>query len=111
MPKLHFITSDKEFEVPDHSSVLRMSLRYDGDLPNRCGGGTCGTCVCKIERGLENVDQVKPAEKKKLGEELLEQGYRLGCQTFINGDVSLSWDPKITKMVQKRKIVKMIATK
>ncbi|RBW70983.1 2Fe-2S iron-sulfur cluster-binding protein [Bacillus taeanensis] len=109
MPKLNFLTSGKVFEVPENSSILRMSLRYDGDLPNRCGGGTCGSCVCKIEEGQEHTDKVKPQEQRKLGDEWLDKGYRLGCQTFINGDVTLSWDEEVTKQVKKRKLTKITA--
>ena len=44
----HVPNSQKIHEVPEDSSILRMSLRYDGELPNRCGGGTCGNCVFKL---------------------------------------------------------------
>ncbi len=104
MPKIHFINSNKELNVPNNSNILRMSLRYDGGLPNRCGGGICGTCVCKVEEGVEFLDKVKVQERRKLGEEWLEKGYRLGCQTFVtNGDVSISWDEEVTELVKKRK--------
>jgi ferredoxin len=104
MPKITYITSGKEFEVPETSNILRMSLRYDGDLPNLCGGGICGSCVCKIEEGAEFLDKVKNQEYRKLGEEWLNKGYRLGCQTFVEGgDVKVSWDPEVTKEVRKRK--------
>ena len=104
MAKINFLTSGKVFEVPDNSNILRMSLRYDGDLPNRCGGGICGTCVCKIEDGENLVDKVKIQEKRKLGQEWLEKGYRLGCQTFVTeGEVTVSWDKEITSQVKKRK--------
>ena len=88
MPTIRFINSNKQLEVPEDSNILRMSLRYDGDLPNRCGGGICGTCVFKAEEGVEFLDNVKIQERRKLGEEWLEKGYRLGCQTFVtNGDI------------------------
>jgi ferredoxin len=104
MPNIHFMTSNKNIEVPENSSVLRMSLRYDGELPNRCGGGICGSCVCKIEEGAKYLDHVKPQERRKLGEELLEKGYRLGCQTFVtNGDIAISWEEEIRQQVVKRK--------
>ncbi|SFE87712.1 2Fe-2S iron-sulfur cluster-binding protein [Alteribacillus iranensis] len=104
MPTIHFLTSEKSMEVPEEANILRMSLRYDGELPNRCGGGICGTCVCKIEQGAENLDKVKVQEKRKLGEEWLEKGYRLGCQTFVKeGDVEISWDEEVTKQVKRRK--------
>ncbi|WP_240374238.1 2Fe-2S iron-sulfur cluster-binding protein [Bacillus piscicola] len=104
MPSIHFINTDKTVEVPEESNILRMSLRHEGGLPNRCGGGICGTCVCKPESGVENLDKVKVQEKRKLGEEWLEKGYRLGCQTFVNeGDVAISWDDEVTKQVKRRK--------
>ncbi|WLR52897.1 2Fe-2S iron-sulfur cluster-binding protein [Bacillus tianshenii] len=104
MAKVYYKTSGKEMEVPDNSNILRMSLRYEGDLPNRCGGGICGSCVMKIEDGAENLDDLKTQERRKLGEEWLEKGYRLGCQTFINeGEVTVSWDEEVTKQVKKRK--------
>jgi ferredoxin len=101
MPVIFYETSNKEIEVPEDSNILRTSLRYDADLPNRCGGGNCGTCMCKIEKGAENLDKVKKAEYKRLGETLIEKGYRLGCQTFVQGDVSVSWDYEYTKQIKK----------
>lgn len=104
MPNINFLTSNKNIEVPENSSVLRMSLRYDGEIPNRCGGGICGNCVCKIEEGAEYLDQVKTHERRKLGEELIEKGYRLACQAFVtNGDIAISWDEETRKQVIKRK--------
>jgi ferredoxin len=104
MPKINFITSNKQLDVPENSNILRMSLRYDGDLPNRCGGGICGNCVFKAEEGIESLDNVKVQERRKLGEEWLEKGYRLGCQTFITDqDISISWDEEVTSQVKKRK--------
>lgn len=104
MPQIRFINSNKQLEVPEDSNILRMSLRYDGELPNRCGGGICGTCVFKTEEGAEFLDNVKIQERRKLGDEWLEKGYRLGCQTFVtNGDIEISWDDEITKQVKVRK--------
>jgi len=104
MPNIHFVNSNKNMEVPENSSILRMSLRYDGELPNRCGGGICGNCVFKTEEGVEFLDQVKVQERRKLGDELLEKGYRLGCQTFVkDGDITISWDEEIRQQVMKRK--------
>ena len=47
----------------------RVSLREKGGIPFKCGGGICGTCKCRIERGLENTDAIKPKERKHLTEE------------------------------------------
>ncbi|SHN62143.1 2Fe-2S iron-sulfur cluster-binding protein [Bradyrhizobium erythrophlei] len=94
MIKVTFITNNgKTAEAPENSNLLRVSLREQGGIPFKCGGGICGTCRCKIESGLENTDAIKPKERKHLTEEDFRQGYRMACQTFLNGDVSVSWVP------------------
>jgi ferredoxin len=94
MIEVTFITNNgKTAEAPENSNLLRVSLREQGGIPFKCGGGICGTCRCKIESGLENTDAIKPKERKHLTEEDFRQGYRMACQTFLNGDVSVSWVP------------------
>lgn len=81
-------------EAPENSNLLRVSLREKAGIPFKCGGGLCGTCMCKVERGLENTDSVKAKEKKILSETQLAEGYRLACQTFLAGDVAVSWNKR-----------------
>jgi ferredoxin len=81
----------KVAEVADNSNLLRASLRAQGGIPFKCGGGVCGTCRCRIESGQEHIDGIKPKERKHLTDEDLRAGYRLACQTFVKGDVSVSW--------------------
>lgn len=75
----------------DGISLLRISLRGDGGIPFRCGGGICGVCKCRIEQGLDHADAVKPKERRHLTEAELAAGHRMACQTFISGDVAVSW--------------------
>ena len=94
MIQVTFLTNNgKVAGAPENSNLLRVSLREQGGIPFKCGGGVCGTCKCRIEAGLENTDAVKPKERKHLTEEQLKAGYRMACQTFLNGDVSVSWVP------------------
>jgi ferredoxin len=91
-----FLTNGgKVVSAPENSNLLRVSLREQGGIPFKCGGGLCGTCKCKIEKGIEQTDAVKPKERKHLTDEQLAQGYRMACQTFLNGDVSVSWQPRV----------------
>jgi ferredoxin len=85
--------------APENSNLLRVSIREQGGIPFKCGGGICGTCKCKIEAGLEHTDAVKPKERKHLTEEQLRMGHRMACQTFVNGDISVSWEPRKTASV------------
>ncbi|MBB5448428.1 MULTISPECIES: 2Fe-2S iron-sulfur cluster-binding protein [unclassified Paraburkholderia] len=92
MIQITFLSNDgKCVSAPPNSNLLRVSLREKGGIPFKCGGGLCGTCKCKVERGLEHTDAVKEKEKRHLSDADLEAGYRMACQTFINGDVSVSW--------------------
>ena len=94
MIQITFITNNgKTVTAPENSNLLRVSLREQGGIPFNCGGGLCGTCRCRIESGLAHTDAVKPKERKHLTEDEFRQGYRMACQTFLNGDVSVSWIP------------------
>ncbi len=94
MPRIHFKTTDNyvEFADGDEVNILRMSIRADCGVPWKCASGNCGTDRLLVEEGAENLDPPRRRERLRLGE-LLNQGYRLGCQTYTSGDVTVSWDP------------------
>lgn len=90
-----FLTNGgKMVRAPSNSNLLRVSLREKGGIPFKCGGGLCGTCRCRVEAGLQHTDPVKPKERKHLTPDDLAAGYRMACQTFVTGDVSISWTPR-----------------
>jgi ferredoxin len=92
MITITFITNaNKTVTAEENSNLLRVSLRQQGGIPFKCGGGICGTCRCLIEEGIENTDKVKNKERKHLTEADLAAGYRMACQTFVTGDVKVSW--------------------
>lgn len=95
MVAITFVTNQgKTVNAPENSNLLRVSLREQGGIPFKCGGGICGTCKCRIEQGLEHTDAVKPKERKHLTDDDLRAGYRMACQTFVKGDVAVSWEPR-----------------
>ena len=77
--------------APANSNLLRVSLREQGGIPFKCGGGVRGTCKCRIVLGREHTDAVKPKERKHLDEVQLAEGYRMACQTFVHGDIAVAW--------------------
>jgi ferredoxin len=90
-----FITNGhKTVQAAVNSNLLRVSLREQGGIPFKCGGGLCGTCKCKIEQGIAHTDEIKPKERNHLTDEEISQSHRLACQTFLRGDVSVSWVPR-----------------
>lgn len=92
MIEITFVSNEsKVVQAPVDSNLLRVSLREKGGIPFKCGGGLCGTCRCHIDEGLDNTDAVKKKEQNQLSEEDIQNGYRLACQTFLKGDVKVSW--------------------
>ncbi|MCA6217137.1 2Fe-2S iron-sulfur cluster binding domain-containing protein [Ideonella sp. B7] len=92
MIRITFLNSDgKVVEAPPNSNLLRVSLKEKGGIPFKCGGGLCGTCKCRIEQGMAHTDAVKPKERRHLSDAQLAEGYRMACQTFVNGDIAVSW--------------------
>jgi len=95
MPRVYFKTTDRyvEFAEGDEVNILRVSIREDCGVPWKCASGNCGTDRLLVEEGSENLDPPRRRERERLGD-MLEQGYRLGCQTYTRGDVTVSWDPE-----------------
>lgn len=91
---LRFVTSGVVATAPAGASLLRSSIREKGGIPFKCGGGLCGTCKCHFDAGLEHASAVTAKERKHLTPEDFAAGWRMACQTFVNGDAAISWTPK-----------------
>ena len=90
--KILFITNNNQvINVDEETSLLRASIRYKADMPYKCGGGICGTCICTVEKGIENTNKLTKKELKILSNDEIQSSKRLACQTIINGSVSVSW--------------------
>ena len=89
-----FVTNDNRVvAVAEKANLLRTSIREKGGIPFKCGAGICGTCKCKIEKGLENTDAIKDRERNHLSDADFAAGHRMACQTFVQGDIEVSWIP------------------
>ncbi|MGO4396432.1 2Fe-2S iron-sulfur cluster-binding protein [Variovorax sp. M-6] len=98
MIQITFLSNNaKVVSAPEGGNLLRISLREQGGIPFKCGGGLCGTCKCRIENGAEHTDAIKAKERKHLSEDEVKQGWRMACQTFVNGDIAVSWQPREIK--------------
>lgn len=66
------------------SDVLNL---HHQEIEMPCGGqGRCKKCRVRMEGDLSPAT---PAEVKALGQEMLDQGYRLACCTRIRGDAAV----------------------
>ncbi|MDC1086224.1 2Fe-2S iron-sulfur cluster binding domain-containing protein [Alphaproteobacteria bacterium] len=89
--KIIFKNNNQIITTDEETSLLRASIRYKVGMPYKCGGGICGTCVCKIEDGINNTNKLTKKELKLLSEEDIKSSKRLACQTIVNGNISVSW--------------------
>lgn len=104
MPAIHFRTSGRtvEFDAGDDVNMLRAALRHEAGVPFKCASGNCGTDRVLVESGAEHLSAPRKREREMLGPELLDAGYRLACQTYVEGDCTVSWDPDQTPLISDR---------
>lgn len=73
-----------ERAVPDGSALLEPC--EDMNYPFGCQDGLCGTCLCTVISGMENL----APKNEKENDYGLEEGERLVCQCIINkGEVEI----------------------
>jgi ferredoxin len=99
MPSIYFRTSGAkvDFAEGEEVNLLRTSIRNDCGVPYKCASGNCGTDRVLVETGAESLSRVRPKERDRLGD-AVDAGYRLACQTYVSGDVTISWEgPSITE--------------
>ncbi len=96
--KVVFTPSGKRGEVEKGTYILTASRILGVDLASVCGGhGQCTQCKIQLGSGdfpkhqitsdASHLSNVTSAEITKLKEDEFSDGYRLGCQTKIMGDV------------------------
>jgi ferredoxin len=93
VPTIHFRTTGRvvEFDPGTEVNLLRVAIRNECGVPYKCASGNCGTDRVLIESGHEHLSSVRRKERDRLGDDI-DLGYRLACQTYTDGDVTLSWD-------------------
>jgi 2Fe-2S ferredoxin len=71
---------NKQIDSDTGMTILDLALKHDVDWGFSCTRGTCARCRCKIESGADLLNEPTDAELDRLGEDEINQGYRLGCQ-------------------------------
>ena len=81
MTKVHeivFQPDGKRGKIQQVTTVLQAARELGIDINAICGGVvSCGKCIVKIQRFMENLSEVTTEEKKILGPEMITRGYRL----------------------------------
>jgi ferredoxin len=90
MPTLTYSVDDSTFEIPAGTKLLDFCEETDTPHQFGCQVGSCGTCICLISAGAENLNAASEDEKETIDMTTDVEGARLGCQIIINGDVTIS---------------------
>lgn len=86
MFKVQFLPSNKECRLQPGRTLLEAAGKARVALSRRCGGnGQCLTCKV-IVSDQSRLSKPNEKETRMLGDQLIEQGYRLACQSRVQGE-------------------------
>ena len=89
MAKVTFLPDNKECNAPSNVTLLEVAKRNNIPHVAACGGeGNCTTCRLLILDGVENCSEETEKEKALIEQAHTTEGFRLACQTSINGDIT-----------------------
>lgn len=78
---------EKALEVAPGKTLLVTLSQEKIFLPSACGGGgTCGTCKCRV---IEGGGDILPIELNHISRKMAREGWRLSCQVKIRGDMAI----------------------
>lgn len=94
MPIITIRPLDRQVEAANGASILTTLNAHGIEIRQVCGGNAmCGTCRCRIVAGAENVTPPGRMERDRLHEFYRREGWRLSCQTLIQGDIEIEIRP------------------
>ncbi len=81
------VNGKNSYEVEQGSSLLSTLSQEGVYLPSACGGkGSCGQCKCQVTAG---GGEILDSEKGHFTRKQIKEGYRLGCQCKVKGDIDI----------------------
>ncbi|MGB0682327.1 MAG: 2Fe-2S iron-sulfur cluster-binding protein [Magnetovibrionaceae bacterium] len=75
--------------VPVGTRVIEVSEKAGSGITYGCRECDCGTCMIKVEEGMENLSNPSMIEDKVLKEHMAGKKFRLACQAQVHGDVTI----------------------
>ncbi len=80
-----FRPHDRTTRVPEGTTLFNAAHWIGLPIESTCGGrGTCGKCRVQVLAGEVGIT---PADRRHLSEEELAAGWRLACESVLEGDV------------------------
>ena len=83
MAEIVFESDNISKQVADDSKVVTIADEIGASLPFGCREASCGACRLLVIEGMENLSDVNEDEIEVLGQDKVNEGYRLGCQISI----------------------------
>ena len=87
------INGKDTISVAQGGSLLSTLAENNIYLPSACGGkGSCGQCKVQVEAG---GGEILDSEKGQFTRKEIKEGWRLGCQCKVKGDISIKVDDSV----------------
>tara|TARA_B100000674_G_scaffold47818_2_gene33012 strand:- start:193 stop:1539 length:1347 start_codon:yes stop_codon:yes gene_type:complete len=89
MSKITFLPDNKICDAPKNITILEVAKKNKIPHVAACGGeGKCTTCRLLILEGIENCSEETDVEQALINQAHTTSGFRLACQTSINGNIT-----------------------
>lgn len=83
--KLTFADVNLTVNVPAGTRIIEISEKIGAGITYGCREGECGTCLTRVEEGIENLSEPSALEVRVLKENLAGRNDRLACQCQVLG--------------------------
>ena len=91
--KLTFMDIGVSVNVPAGTRVIEVSEKVGAGIIYGCREGDCGTCLMRVEEGMEFLSTPTALEDKVLKENMAGKDMRLACQAQVLGDGEIKVRP------------------
>lgn len=89
MSRIRFEPHGKQAEVRNGVTILAAARMAKVPLQSKCGGrGACTTCKVQVH-SVAPPSALSRMERHMLSEQMIRDGYRLGCQCTVTGDADV----------------------
>jgi ferredoxin len=89
MPNVTFKSDNKTVQANQGQPLIEVATSNNSSIPFGCKNGICGTCLIKVNKGMENLSPPEDKEKNTLAMFGAGPQNRLTCQCKVNGDVEI----------------------
>ena len=89
MPTVTFKSDNKQAQANPGDMLMNIAQANNASIPFGCKNGICGTCIIKVNKGMENLSPMEEKEKNTLAMFGAGPQNRLTCQCKVNGDVEV----------------------